>query len=320
MEVTVVIPNYNGIKYIEACLDSLYQGSMIPEVIIIDNASTDGSAELIQQKYPQCQFVRFEENTGFCVAVNEGIRRTRTEYVILLNNDIETDKDFVKNLYQAIKNNKRAFSVASKMLSLHQPDIIDDAGDLYCALGWAYALGKGKPKNAYSQPTEIFAACAGAAIYRRAVFDTIGYFDENHFAYLEDIDIAYRALINGYHNYYTPDAIVYHAGSATSGSRYNQFKTKLAARNSIYIIYKNMPIFQIIINLPFLIPGFMIKALFFAKKGMGATYLKGIAEGIKLSLSPKGKAKKIKFSPKHTTNYIKIQGTLWLNTLRRLTG
>lgn len=320
MEVSVVIPNYNGMKYIEACLDSLYSGSMVPEIIIVDNASTDGSAELIEQKYPRCRLIRFKENTGFCGAVNEGIRLADTEYILLLNNDTEVDKDFVKNLYEAIKANKQAFSVASKMLSLHQPNIIDDAGDLYCALGWAYALGKGKNKAIYDKPAEIFAACAGAAIYRKEVFEIIGCFDENHFAYLEDIDIAYRARLRGYHNYYTPDAIVYHAGSAVSGSRYNDFKVRLAARNSIYLIYKNMPLLQIILNLPLLLAGIFIKWLFFIKKGMGKTYIQGIKEGLQLSLSAKGKAKKVKFHPGYMGSYIKIQLELWINTIRRITG
>lgn len=320
MKVTVIIPNYNGIEYIEACLDSLYGGSMVPEVIVIDNASSDGSDRLVEQKFPQCQLVRLQENTGFDTAVNEGIRRADTEYVILLNNDTRADKDFVKNLYKAISSKKEAFSVAAKMLSMGEPDIIDDAGDLYCALGWAYALGKGKEKSHYTVFAEIFAACAGAAIYRKEIFDRIGYFDEQHFAYLEDIDIAYRARINGWRNYYTPDAIVYHAGSATSGSRYNDFKVRLAARNSIYLIYKNMPVFQMILNLPFLLSGLLIKFLFFVKKGMGFTYAKGIAQGLALCASKEGRRQKVRYHFEYSGNYISIQLELWKNIIRRITG
>ena len=102
----------------------------------------------------------------------------------------------------------------------------------------------------------IFASCAGADIYRKKVFEKIGYFDEEHFAYLEDIDVGYRARIFGYENWYVPAALVYHVGSGTSGSRYNQFKTRYSSRNNIYLIYKNMPVLQIILNLPFLVPGF----------------------------------------------------------------
>ena len=320
MDVTVVIPNYNGMKYIDACLKSLYEGTLVPKVIVVDNGSADGSAEFVEKKYPACRLIRFKENKGFCMAVNEGIRAADTEYVILLNNDTEVDKDFARNLRNAITGRKKAFSVGAKMLSLQKMDIIDDAGDLYCALGWAFALGKGRSKENYNKPAEIFAACAGAAIYKKSVFDVIGYFDDNHFAYLEDIDIGYRAKISGFHNYYAPDALVYHAGSAVSGSRYNEFKVKLASRNSIYLIYKNMPFLQILLNLVFLFSGIAVKALFFMKKGMGKVYLNGIAEGCRLSLSEKGRKEKVPFRPECLGNYIRIQIELWWNMLRRVCG
>lgn len=325
-EVTVVIPNYEGITYIGACLDSLYAGSMIPEVIVVDNGSGDGSAELLAKltskrgKYPSCRLVRFRENRGFPSAVNTGIRLAKTRYVILLNNDTEVDRDFVKNLYHAIRRRKNAFSVSAKVLSLRQPETIDDAGDLYCSLGWAFALGKGKKRTAYRKDAEIFASCACAAVYRKCVFETIGYFDENHFAYLEDIDVGYRARISGYRNYYAPDALAYHAGSAVSGSRYNDFKVRLSSRNSIYLIYKNMPSLQILLNLPFLAAGIGIKALFFLKKGLGKAYAEGLLEGFRLSLSEEGKRQKVRYRQECFWNYVKIQLELWQNTIRRITG
>lgn len=319
-DVTVVIPNYNGIKYIGNCLKSLFAGEMVPEIIVIDNGSSDGSAEIVEKDYPMCKLVRFEKNQGFCRAVNEGIRLAATKYVILLNNDTVADKKLVSRLVKAIQSKKKAFSVSAKMLSMQNPGIIDDAGDLYCALGWAFALGKGKESLRYCAPSEIFAACGGAAIYRKDIFSVIGYFDENHFAYLEDIDIGYRAKISGYANYYEPGAIVYHAGSAVSGSRYNEFKVRLSSRNSIYLIYKNMPALQILFNLPFLTAGILIKATFFAKKGMGKTYWKGIREGIRLCRSKEGRTHKLPFRPECLGNYARIQIELWINIIRRVTG
>lgn len=317
-DITVVIPNYNGIKYVDACLKSLYEGSLVPEVILVDNGSSDGSAGLAEEKYPLCHVVRFKENKGFCRAVNTGIQKADTEYVILLNNDTTVDKDFVFHLYQAIRKRKNAFSVSAKMLSMREPEVIDDAGDLYCALGWAYARGKGKGKKCFSEPAEIFAACGGAAIYRKSVFDIIGYFDENHFAYLEDIDIGYRAKISGFHNYFEPRALVYHAGSAVSGSRYNEFKVRLASRNSIYLIYKNMPALQLVLNLVFLIAGILIKMLFFIKKGLGKVYLKGIGEGIAWCFSEEGRKRKVRFRSECLGNYVRIQLELWINIWRRI--
>lgn len=319
-DVTVVIPNYNGIKYVDDCLKSLYEGSRVPKVILVDNGSTDGSPELAKKNYPMCRLVRFSENKGFCRAVNEGIRLADSEYVILLNNDAIVDREFVFRLRKAIQRRKDAFSVGAKMLSMQNPEIIDDAGDLYCALGWAFARGKGKEKMRYSRPAEIFASCAGAAIYRKSVFDIIGYFDENHFAYLEDIDIGYRAKISGFHNYFEPGAIAFHAGSAVSGSRYNKFKVELSSRNSIYLIYKNMPVFQILLNLDFIMAGILIKTVFFMRKGLGRTYAKGIGEGIRLCRSKAGRKQKVRFRPECLKNYGRIQMELWWNVLRRITG
>ncbi len=317
---TVVIPNYNGIKYIEDCLYSLEQGTVIPRIIVVDNGSQDGSLLLIKEKFPQVQIIEFEENTGFCKAVNAGIRAASTQYVLLLNNDTVADKDMVRCLEEALAADPKAFSVAARMLSLYEPDKLDGAGDFYCALGWAYSRGKDKPAESYRKPCRIFSACAGAALYRREVFEKIGYFDENHFAYLEDMDIGYRGNIYGYHNIYAPEAKVYHAGSAVSGSRHNEFKVKLSSRNSIYLIYKNMPAFQMVLNLPFLVLGYLVKFLFFTLKGMGGVYLKGVGRGIGLCLSPEGRKNKVKFSVTNLKNYFWIQGQLWLNMVRRVHG
>lgn len=315
---TVVIPNYNGIKYIDGCLRSLYKGSVHPEIILVDNGSTDGSLSLVKEKYPLVKVIEFTENTGFSKAVNAGIRMARTEYVLLLNNDTVSGQEMMACLEKAMDDDPGIFSAGAKMISLHDRNKLDGAGDFYCALGWAYARGKDKPVDSYDKEGRIFSACAGAAIYRRGLFDKIGYFDENHFAYLEDIDIGYRANIYGYPNKYAPEAEVFHAGSAVSGSRHNEFKVKLSARNSIYLIYKNMPFLQIIINFPLLLAGYLIKFLFFSLKGMGGAYGKGLLEGIKLSVSGEGRKNKVKFRIRNIKNYLWIQGQLWTNILLRL--
>ena len=315
---TVVIPNYNGIKYIDGCLRSLYKGSVHPEIILVDNGSTDGSLSLVKEKYPLVKVIEFTENTGFSKAVNAGIRMARTEYVLLLNNDTVSGQEMMACLEKAMDDDPGIFSAGAKMISLHDRNKLDGAGDFYCALGWAYARGKDKPVDSYDKEGRIFSACAGAAIYRRGLFDKIGYFDENHFAYLEDIDIGYRANIYGFPNKYAPEAEVFHAGSAVSGSRHNEFKVKLSARNSIYLIYKNMPFLQIIINFPLLLAGYLIKFLFFSLKGMGGAYGKGLLEGIKLSVSGEGRKNKVKFRIQNIKNYLWIQGQLWINILLRL--
>ena len=314
-EVTVIIPNYNGIGYIEGCLESLMAQTMPAEIIVVDNASTDGSLD-VAKKFQDVRIIELEDNFGFCRAVNEGIKVTRTKYLILLNNDTKAEPDFVEQLYKAIDAHPDTFSVASKMLQMNDPGKIDAAGDLYCALGWAFNLGKDKKSDRYNRESVVFSACGGASIYRKELFEQIGYFDELHFSYLEDVDVGYRARIMGYVNRYTPKAVVYHAGSASTGSRYNPFKVRLAARNSWYVIYKNMPALQIMINLPFFLIGFGLKALFFIFKGYGREYLSGMKRGYLMCVA----GRKYPFDPRFIGNYCRIQLELWLNMIRRRTG
>lgn len=315
---TVVIPNYNGMNYIENCLDSLFRGSRMPAVIVVDNGSSDGSCELVRDKYPQVKLIALRENTGFCHAVNVGIEETETEFVFLLNNDTTVEENCVEELEKVMENSHSFFSAGAKMINMKFPEKIDDAGDFYCALGWAFARGKDKPAANYQKGGRIFAACGGAALYRTSLLREAGMFDEEHFAYLEDIDIGYRANIMGYRNVFAPEAVVYHAGSGVSGSRHNAFKVDLSSRNSIYLVYKNMPFLQILINLPFLLAGFLVKYLFFIKKGMGAVYAEGILKGFKLSFSEKGREKKVPFKIRRLPYYLWIQWELWIGILRRV--
>lgn len=307
---TIVIPNYNGIEYIEECLCSL--AGEPAQVIVVDNGSTDGSADVVQRQFPEIKLICLDRNYGFCRAVNEGIAASETAYVILLNNDTKVQKGFVRALERPMEGHPEVFSGSAQIRNMHSPELIDDAGDYYCALGWAYARGKDRAAEGYQRKCRIFAACGCAAIYRRKLFAEIGYFDENHFAYLEDIDMGYRAGICGYHNIYIPEAVVYHAGSAVSGSRHNSFKVDLSARNSVYLAYKNMPPVQLMFNMPLLLAGFMVKAVFFARMGLGAVYCKGLIKGIRLCISDEGRAHRVRYKEENLRSYVSIQLEMWL--------
>ena len=237
--VTVVIPNFNGMKYLEGCLSSLRrQTEQRFETILVDNGSEDGSVEYVRTQFPEVRVRAYRKNTGFCHAVNDGILLAKTPYVFLLNNDTILEEKALEALVRAMeKGGGRVFSCCSKLVSLTDSGKMDDAGDFFCALGWAFARGKGKSAARYDHQEPCFACCAAAALYRREVFSQIGLFDERHFAYLEDIDVGWRARLAGYTNFYVPEAVVRHAGSATSGSRYNAFKVEKAARNNFYLIY-----------------------------------------------------------------------------------
>lgn len=322
MKTTIIIPNYNGIEYLENCLLSLQKCEPFDfHIIVVDNGSTDGCVELLKEQFPDVEAVFLSENTGFAPAVNRGLERVTTPYALLLNNDITVEPDFVLRMEEAMDAHAKCFSISARMLMMQKTELLDGAGDLYCALGWAYALGKGKTAtDHYTEPAKIFSSCGGAAMYRMDILRKIGFFDENHFAYLEDVDLGWRARIYGYENCYEPSAVVYHAGSGFSGSRYNEFKITLSSRNSVYIILKNMPLLQIIINFPFLLLGFLVKIAFFIRKGHGKTYCKGLLNGFKLYFSMEGHTHKVPFKVCKLKNYIQIELELLWNIIRRLIG
>ncbi len=278
--VTVIIPNYNGEKYIEPCLNSLMGQSFDDySVLVIDNGSSDSSPLVIEKNFPEVRLLRFKKNRGFAAAVNEGIRRAEGKYVILLNNDTVVNKNFIEKLYKAIDNSKSVFACQARMVSLYDRDKMDSAGDLYSALGWAFSIGKDKNAKDFDKDRDIFSACAGAAIYRRDLLLGLGLFDESFFCYLEDMDISFRARRCGYLCRYVHDALVYHAGSASSGSRHNAFKVRLSARNNISLIARNLKGWMLLINLPFLVAGHVIKMIYFMMKGLSGPYLEGLLEG-----------------------------------------
>ncbi|WP_405305676.1 glycosyltransferase family 2 protein [Methanobrevibacter sp.] len=315
MKVSVVTPNYNGERFLKTFFESLDNDSeLIGEVIIVDNGSTDGSREYIKNnnfKFP-VKLIENTENLGFAPAVNQGIRKAQYEYIFSLNNDTQVKKGSIKALVDLMSSDDNIFSLQAKMLQYDNKELIDDVGDEYNLLAWTKKTGENHRFSEYTEVCEIFSACAGAAMYRKALLLELGMFDDNFFAYMEDVDLAIRSKINGYRNLLCPDAVVYHIGSATSGSRYNEFKVRLAARNNVWVVYKNQPIPMKIVNFIFLFFGFLIKYLFFVKKGFGSTYISGIREG----LSTRSKIDKVKFKSGNTKNYFKIEYRLIINTFK----
>ena len=317
MKVSVVTPNYNGERFLKGFFDSLNEDSEhIGEVIIVDNGSSDNSKDFINANEFNFQVVLVEnsKNRGFAPAVNQGISKAKHDYIFSLNNDTELKKGSIKNMIDLISSSDDIFSVQAKMLQYNNKDLIDDVGDEYNLLAWTKKTGENHKSDEYVEVNEIFSSCAGAALYRKSLLEELGMFDDNFFAYMEDVDLAIRSKINGYRNLLCPQAIVYHIGSATSGSRYNEFKVRLAARNNVWVVYKNIPIPLKIINFIFLFLGFFIKYLFFVKKGFGDIYLAGIKEG----LSTRNKVSKTKFKSENTINYLKIEYRLIINTIKFL--
>ncbi len=279
MKVTVIIPNFNGMAFLPGCIESLRRQSFRQfDILVVDNGSSDGSAEWLEEQ--EIRTLRLAENQGFAGGVNRGIEACDSEYVILLNNDTQVLDGFVSELVRGIEESERLFSVGAMMIRADDHTKIDSAGDGLTVLGWAYQRGADQDVTMHLSERDVFATCAGAAIYRKKILDEIGLFDEMHFAYLEDIDICYRARLAGYFSRYCPTAQVYHLGSATTGSKYNPFKVRISARNNVYLMYKNQSDIQLALNAPAIAAGCLIKAAFFLKKGFMKDYISGIREGM----------------------------------------
>lgn len=319
MKVSVVTPNYNGKDFLYAYFESLIKNSNeIGEVIIVDNGSRDGSQEFIRNYREKVDFpivlIENSQNLGFAEAVNQGISKARYDYIFSLNNDTVVEKSAILELLNLLNTEERIFSVSSKMVQFNNPELIDDAGDDYTLLAYTKKRGNNQNLNKFIEVSEVFSSCAGAALYRKDLLEELGGFDSEFFAYMEDVDLGYRARINGYKNLFCPNAIVYHIGSATTGSQYNEFKVRLAARNNVWVVYKNLPIPQKTVNILFLFLGFLIKYMFFLKKGFGSIYLNGLKEGLKT----RNKIKKVEFKSKNWKNYFKIEYELIKNTFKLL--
>jgi len=253
--VTIIIPNLNGKKYLKTCLDSIFKQQFQNfTVIVVDNGSDDGSTELIKAKYPAVFLIKFTFNKGFSAAINSGIRQTHSKYICLLNNDIELDHNFLKEMVAVLEAEKDVQYSAPKMLDYYHRDKLDGAGDGVFRAGAGYKRGSLENDNErHNRQLTVFGACAGAALYRRSFFDKTGLFDEDFFAYLEDVDLNFRARRLGLKCLYVPKARVFHIGSATTGSVFNPFTVKLSTKNLFNVVIKNYPAALIIKFLPSLL-------------------------------------------------------------------
>ncbi len=237
---SIIIPNWNGAKFLPTCLDAL-QRQTHPniEVIISDNASTDGSQALLQTQYPQVKLVQLPKNEGFTGACNAGIRTANGDYIALLNNDTEVDEGWAAAVIDVFERHAEIGIVASKMLLFDKRDHIHTAGDYFTVDGRAGNRGVWQEDTGqFDQEEYVFSACGGSSVYRKTVLDQIGLLDDDFFFSLEDIDLAWRAQLSGWRCLYTPKAIVYHHLSATGGGVTASYYD---GRNLIFVLVKNYP-------------------------------------------------------------------------------
>ncbi|MGC8786468.1 MAG: glycosyltransferase family 2 protein [Anaerolineae bacterium] len=253
--VQVVIPNWNGCHLLFRCLNALSRQTFDDFTItVVDNGSTDGSVAWLREYAPSVWLIANATNRGFAAAVNQGIRTGDSEYVATLNNDTEPEPGWLEALVTAADSDDRVGMCASKMLFADRPHLINSAGICVDPVGIAWDCRGGEPDRSPEEggPTEVFGPCAGAALYRRTMLDEVGLFDEDFFAYLEDVDLAWRARLAGWRALCVPTARVYHMHSATLGDG-SPFKRYLLGRNKIWLIVKNYPMPWFVYYLPLIL-------------------------------------------------------------------
>lgn len=237
----MVIPNRNGRRWLVGCLDAVAAQSLAAaETIVVDNGSQDGSLELLRERYPHVRVERLPRNLGFAVAANRGIAAASAEAVALVNTDVVLAPDWLQRAVAALAADPLAAAVATKMVDLADPGLIYDAGDVLRRDGVCEQRGRFRRDDGrFDAPGEVFAACAGAAVYRRAAVLSVRGFDERLVAYLEDVELGLRLRLAGWRCRYEP-AVARHAGGGSSDQLARPVATWVQ-RNTLLLVAKAFP-------------------------------------------------------------------------------
>lgn len=242
-DVAVIIPTWNGRDDLPACLDSLRRQSVPVEIIVVENGSTDGSVEMLRESYPDVTLLVQPVNLGFAGGVNVGLRYALHRghaYAALLNNDAVADPTWVAHLVEEMTRDERVGMVASKFVTM-DGSRLDSTGECYSIWGLPFPRGRDEEKlDAYDAMTELFGASGGSTLYRADMLRDIGLFDEDFFAYFEDVDLSWRARLRGWRVLLAPAAVAYHRIGATSG-RIPGFTTYQTLKNLFWVVAKNVP-------------------------------------------------------------------------------
>jgi GT2 family glycosyltransferase len=249
-QVTVAIASYNGRHLLEIILPSLANQRFRDfEVVVVDDGSSDDSISWLREHWPEAEVVALPLNGGVTAAMNVCARSGRGELLALFNNDLELDPDCLGELVAAMRAHPEAGFAAAKLMDYDQRDTLDGAGDVFTWEATAGRRGHGERDNGqYDEPRAIFGACGGAAMYRRSVLEEVGPFDEDFFAFYEDVDWNLRAQLTGFGCRYVPTAVVYHMGSATLGPGLTDFTRYHLWRNGLWIIAKDLPMSAILLH------------------------------------------------------------------------
>ncbi len=266
---SLIVINYNGIDCVVNCLKALDQQLLREfEIVLVDNGSSDGSVGQIEEFLKRNQLahsiklVPCKSNLGFAGGGLEGLRHTNGEYIALLNNDTEADKEWLGEMVKAMDMNPEIGICGSRMI-LRGTDIIDSAGDGVSTALRGFKRGEGNKASLYSEREYVFGACAGAALYRRKMIEEIGFLDEDFFLIHEDTDLNFRAQLYGWKVLYVPTAIVYHKVRSSIGHM-SDAAVYYTLRNSELVRMKNVPIPILLRCLPEFVSGMLTEFIYFA--------------------------------------------------------
>ena len=237
--ISVVIPTWNGAQHLAACFNSLRRQTLAPyEIILVDNASSDNTCDLVERDYPEVKYIRLPQNRLFAGACNVGMRSSHGRFIALLNNDTEADENWLANVAATFHRHPEAGFVASKLRLFDQRDRIHSAGDFYSVRGVPGNRGVWQTDAGQFDAEYVFGACGAASVYRREMLDKIGLLDETFAFSCEDVDLSWRAQLAGFKCAFAYDAIVYHKISATGGGTLNSYYD---GRNFIWLLVKDVP-------------------------------------------------------------------------------
>jgi GT2 family glycosyltransferase len=274
-EISVIIVNWNGKHFLEACLNSLCQQTFRDfETILVDNGSADGSVEYVLAQFPAVNLISLNENRGFAAGNIAGYEHARGNLIVLLNNDTEADPLWLQEVHRGSREFPRAGSFASKMLYFDDRKRIENCGFGMTAVGMTVDLGRGELDGPrWSEVRKVFGACGGAVAYRRSMLEKVGFLDPDFFLIYEDVDLAFRAQLMGYECMFIPSAIVYHRLGATrkKNSAHHVFYSQ---RNIELTYFKNMPLGLILTSVPQRLFFELGGAAYFLKQGLGAAFLR----------------------------------------------
>jgi GT2 family glycosyltransferase len=241
---SIIIPNWNGAHHLGTCFEALrrqtYPADQL-EIILVDNASQDGSQALVTERYPFVKLLALPTNRGFTGACNAGFAIATGKYLSLLNNDTEVDPAWVSEVIAAFDRHPQAGSIASRMMLFDQRDRFHTAGDLYRVNGIPINRGVWQTDHGqYDDEIEVFSACGGSSTYRREALEQTGFLDDELFFSCEDVDLGWRLQLAGWACIYAPRARVYHKLKASGGGS-GAVASFHDGRNFIYLIITNYP-------------------------------------------------------------------------------